>query len=99
MVSKSRLLSMRRSGHPLTSCTGGSIRPSDRHITILDRGHFDVEIDPIEQRSGNTLPISLHLTRTAAALAFQIGEVTARTRIHRRHQYKFARESNAPGRS
>src|SRR6266550_7216179 len=99
IVSKSRLLPLARSGYPLTNCTGGFLRPLARHITVFNRGHFDVEIDPIEQRSGNTLPISLHMTRTAAALAFQIGEVTARTRIHRRHQYKFARESNAPGRS
>src|SRR5438067_5931105 len=53
-----------------------------------------VEIDPIEQRSGNALPISLHLTRPTAALAFQIAEVTTRARVHRRHQHEFARESN-----
>src|SRR6476469_4191436 len=58
-----------------------------------------MEIDSIEQRSGNALPISLHLTRTAAAFAFQIAEVTTRTRVHRRYQHEFARESDAPGRS
>src|SRR6266403_4448593 len=98
IVSKSRLLPLARSGYPLTNCTGGFLRPLARHITVLNRWHFDVEIDPIEQRSGNALPISLHLTRTAAAFAFQIAEITARTRVHRRYQHEFARKSDTPGR-
>src|SRR5437660_9241591 len=99
IVSKSRLLPLARSGYPLTNCTGGFLRPLARHIMVLNRWHFDVEIDPIEQRSGNALPISLHLTRPAAALAFQIAEVATRTRVHRRHQHEFARESNTASRS
>src|SRR5216110_121139 len=99
IVSKSRLLPIARSGYPLTNCTGRFLRPLARHITVLNRWHFDVEIDPIEQRSGNALPISLHLTRPTAALAFQIAEVTTRARVHRRHQHEFARESNAASRS
>src|SRR6476619_7077733 len=97
IVSKSRLLPLARSGYPLTNCTGGFLRPFARHITVLNRWHFDVEIDPIEQRPGNALPISLHLTRTAPAFAFQIAEITARTRVHRRHQHEFARKSDAAG--
>src|SRR5438046_6030125 len=99
IVSKSRLLPLARGGYPLTNCTGRFLQPFARHITILNRWHFDVEIDPIEQRSGNTLPITLHLSRAAAAFAFQIAEVTTRTRIHRCHQHEFARESDAAGRS
>src|SRR5205814_10388110 len=94
IVSKSRLLPIARSGYPLTNCTGRFLRPLARHITVLNRWHFDVEIDPIEQRSGNALPIALHLTRRTAALAFQIAEVITRTRDHRPHQHEFARESN-----
>src|SRR5436190_20143499 len=97
IVSKSRLLPIARSGYPLTNCTGRFLRPLARHITVLNRWHFDVEVDPIEQRSGNTLPITLYLTRTAATFAFQIAEVTARARIHRRDQHEFARESDAAG--
>src|SRR5437016_7223378 len=97
IVSKSRLLPLARSGYPLTNCTGRFLRPFARHITVLNRWHFDVEIDPIEQRSGNTLPISLHLTRAAAAFAFQIAEITARTRVHRRYQHEFAGKSDAAG--
>src|SRR5947208_15916323 len=84
-------------GYPLSKCTGRFLRPYARHITVPNRWHFDVEIDPIEQRSGNALPISLHLTRPAAALAFQISEITTRTWVHRRHQHEFARKSDAPG--
>src|SRR5438067_1973819 len=78
IVSKSRLLPLARGGYPLTNCTGRFLRPFARHITVLNRWHFDVEIDPSEQRSGNALPISLHVTRTAAALTFQIAKITAR---------------------
>src|SRR6476469_8082906 len=99
IVSKSRLLPLARSGYPLTNCTGGFLQPFARHITVLNRGHFNVEIDPIKQRSGNALPIPLHLTGPAAALAFQIAEVTTRAGIHCRDQHEFARKSNAPGRS
>src|SRR4029077_20083783 len=97
IVSKSRLLPLTRSGYPLTNCTGRFLRPFARHFTVLNRWHFDMEIDPIKQRSGNALPISLHLTRTAAAFVFQIAEVTTRTRIHCLYQQEFARKSDAPG--
>src|SRR5437868_12315324 len=97
IVSKSRLLPLARGGYPLTTCTGRFLRPFARHVTVLNRWHFDVEIDPIEQRSGNALPISLHLTPTAEALTFQIAKITARTRVHRRHQHEFARKSHASG--
>src|SRR6266513_3008046 len=50
-----------------------------------------------ETRSRIALPISLYLIRTAAAFAFQIAEVTARARIHRRDQHEFAREGHAAG--
>src|SRR5207248_9266250 len=98
IVSKSRLLPLARGGYPLTNCTGRFLRPFARHITVLNRWHFDVEIDPIEQRSANPLPISLHLTRTAAALTSQIAKITARTRVHRRHQPELARKRARPGR-
>src|SRR5207248_4379158 len=75
--------------------TGGFFQAFARHITILNRRHFNVEIDPIEQRAGDPLPITLDLARTTTAFAFQVAEITARTRIHRRHQHELAWESDA----
>src|SRR5437016_2064899 len=95
IVSKSRLLFLARRGNPFANCTGGFFQAFARHITILNRRHFNVEIDPIEQRSGDPLPVTLDLTRTTTAFAFQVAEITARTRIHRRDQHEFAWESDA----
>jgi hypothetical protein len=39
--------------------------------------HFDVQIDAIEQRPGDPLPITLDLERPASAFTFQIAEITA----------------------
>src|SRR5207248_1583 len=85
IVSESCLLPLPRSGNALANRAGRFLDRLVRNMTILNGGNFDMEIVPIEQWSGNALPISLHLTRTAAAFTFQIAEVTTRTRIHRRH--------------
>src|SRR4029077_19668902 len=69
-----------------------------RNIAIFHSGHFDVQIDPIEQGTGNSLTITLHLHWTAAAFAFQIAEKSTRAGVHRRDQHEFARESQTAGR-
>jgi len=68
---------------------GAFFRAGTGDVAVLDCGNFDVEIDAIEQRSGNSLPITLDLEGTAAAFAFQIAEVSAGTGIHRGHEHEF----------
>lgn len=46
-------------------------------VAVFDGGHFDVEVDAIEERTRNALAITVDLRRTATAFAFQIAEVTA----------------------
>src|SRR5207245_6063445 len=55
--------------------------------------HFDVQIDAVEQRAADAADIALDLHRVALAGPARIAEVTARTRIHGRHQDKAGRES------
>src|SRR6202011_3694778 len=55
-------------------------RPSQ--ILNIDRRNVDVDIDPVQQRPGNTSAILLHLRRTASAFSLHIAVVTARTRVH-----------------
>src|SRR5438552_13681738 len=62
-----------------------------RDITVLDSRNFDVKIDAVEQRPGNSLAVTLDLDRATAALAFQIAEVSARTGIHRGDEHKLGR--------
>ena len=71
--------------------------PLARHIAILDRRHFNVQIDPVEQRPRNSLAIALHLHRTAAAFAFEIAEISTRAGVHRRDQHEFAGKGEAAG--
>src|SRR5207237_6086587 len=39
-------------------------------VAVIDRRDFDVQIDPIEQWSGNALTIALHLNGAATAFPF-----------------------------
>ena len=70
-----------------------------RDIAIFNGRHFDVQIDAIQQRTGDALPIPLHLKWTAAAFAFEIAKIAARTRIHRRDEHELRRKSHAPRRA
>lgn len=55
--------------------------------------HADVQVDAIEQRSGQLAPVALDLFRGAAAAAAGIAEVATGTGIHRRHQLEARRET------
>src|SRR4051812_39105295 len=57
-------------------------------VAVFDGGHFDVEIDAIEERAGDALAITMDLGWTATTLAFQIAEVTAWTRVHRGNEHE-----------
>lgn len=66
-------------------------------VAIFNGRNFDVEIDAIEQGSGDSLAITLDLERSAAAFAFQIAEVSARTRVHRGDEHELGGEGDAAG--
>src|SRR3954468_8203039 len=53
-----------------------------RDVAVFDGGDFDVEIDAIEERAGDALPVTVDLGRAATAFAFQIAEVAARAGVH-----------------
>src|SRR5262249_6734394 len=55
--------------------------------------------DPVHQRSRQSISIFLHLGRRAAALAAQIAEMPAGTRIHCGNKHELARKSERTGRA
>src|SRR2546429_8893351 len=61
----------------------------------FNSGHFNVQIDAIQQRAGDALAITLHLSRTAPAFAFEIAKIAAWARIHRGDQHELRGESDA----
>jgi hypothetical protein len=81
-----------------TDGCGGLFRSGARDVAIFDRWHFDMEIDAIEERTGNALAITMDLGRAATALAFQVAEVSAGTGVHRGDEHEFGRERHAAGR-
>ena len=74
---KARPLLLARTPHSLTNRGGTFLYLRARNITVFHSRHLDVQIDSIEQRPGNSLPIALDLERPASAFAFQITEITA----------------------
>jgi hypothetical protein len=81
---KARPLPLARKSHALTDRSGTFLHPLARNIAVFYGRHLDVQIDPIEQRSGNSLPITLDLERPTSAFPFQIAEITARAGIQAR---------------
>ena len=70
-----------------------------RNFAELHLRHFDMQINTVEQRTGNALAISLNLDGAAAALAFQIAKISARTRIHRGDEHEFRWKCESAGRA
>ena len=60
---KARLLPLARTSDAVTNRRGIFLRPGARNIAVFHGRNFDVQIDAIEQRSGNSLPITLDLKR------------------------------------
>src|SRR5947207_13279612 len=79
---KARLLPFPCTSHAITNRCGTFLCSGARDIAVFHGRNFDVQIDAIEQRSGDSLPITLDLERSALAFAFQIAEVSARTAMH-----------------
>src|SRR5262245_50125248 len=54
-----------------------------------------MQVNAIQQRTGNPLAIALHLGGTATAFAFQVAKVAARAWIHRSDEHELGGESDA----
>ena len=96
---KTHLLPFARAVDAFTDRGGTFFRSIARDVAVFDRWHFDVQVDAIEQWTGNALPITLHLHRAATAFAFQIAEVATRAGVHRRHEHELGRKSDRAGRA
>src|SRR6266404_2297069 len=94
-IAKTLLLRLPRADNATPDRTGTFLSAFAGDITVFDCGHFNVQIDAVEQRAGNALPISLHLKRAATAFALQIAKIAARTGIHRRNEHEFRGKSDA----
>jgi len=80
---KARLLALARATDAIPDRGGAFFGAGAANVAVFHRRNFDMEIDAIEQRSGDSLAVTLDLERTTAAFAFQIAEVSAGTGVHR----------------
>src|SRR6267143_1345926 len=91
------LLTLTRPRNPFANQVGTFLDTLTRHIPIFNRRNFNVQIDAIEQRTGNALTVTMHLHRTATTFAFQIAKVSAGTRIHRCYEHELGWKCEAAG--
>ena len=63
----------------------------------MDRRNFDVDVDAIEQGSGNLGHVALDHRRRAHALPRFVVEVSARAGIHRGRQHEARRKAERHG--
>src|SRR6266404_7119330 len=94
-IAKTLLLKLPRADNATPDRTGTFLSAFAGDITIFDCGHFNVQIDAVEQRAGDSLAIALHLKRPATAFALQVAEIAAWTGIHRRNEHQLRGKSDA----
>src|SRR5437667_1829970 len=94
VIAEALLLKLSRSDNALANRSGSFLCAFAGNIAIFDCGHFNVQIDAVEQRAGHSLAIALHLKRPTTAFAFQIAKIAARAGIHRRNEHELRRKSD-----
>src|SRR5258706_15946484 len=57
-------------------------------LLIAQSGNFNLNVDAVEQRTGDARTVALDLQRRAYAFFLRIGEEAADARVHRRDQHK-----------
>src|SRR6266581_4390059 len=95
IITETLLLKLPCSNDAFANSSGSFLCTFAGDITIFACGHFDVQIDAVEQRPGDSLPIALHLKRAATAFALQVAKIAARTGIHRRNEHQLRGKSDA----
>ena len=68
-------------------------------FVLGERRHLELEIDAIEQRTGDPAAVPRDLIGRAAAARARMSEIAARTRIHRGDELEHGRELRLPGRA
>jgi len=64
------LLNATGCNHPFADVAGGLAGMRAGEVFELDGGHFHMDVDAVEKRSGDALPVSLDLNGRTAALPF-----------------------------
>src|SRR4029453_7956145 len=95
VAAKPLLLALTRAHDPLTNRGRRLFSALAGDVAILNSGHVNVQIDAIQQRAGDALAITLHLSRTATAFAFEIAKIAAWAGIHRGDQHELRGDSDA----
>src|SRR5882724_13398363 len=95
VMAEALLLKLSRADNALPNRSGSFLCAFAGDITIFDCGHFNVQIDAVEQRAGDSLAIALHLKRPATAFALQVAEIAAWTGIHRRNEHQLRGKRDA----
>src|ERR1700746_1196250 len=95
VIAEALLLKLSRSDTPLANRSGSFLCAFAGNIAIFDCGHFNVQIDAVEQRAGHSLAIALPLKRTATSCALQIAKIAAWPWIHRRNEHQLRGKSDA----
>ena len=94
-----RELALPRSLHTCTDDRARFPARTTRELIRRNRRHFDVNVDPIEQRSRDASAVTSHLFGRAMAFARVVTEIPARARIHRGNQGKARWKRNAERRA
>src|SRR5690606_5789261 len=62
-----------------------------RHLARVERRHVHVEVDAVEQRTGDPGRVALHLTRVAHAARLARAIEAARAGVHRGDEHEASR--------
>ena len=65
-------------------------------LVILQRRDLHNQVDPVQQRAGDTAVVAAHLLRRAAAAARGVPVPAALAGVHRAHQHEAGREGHRP---
>src|SRR6478672_5838259 len=98
-ITKTFLLPLPGTDNPLADGSRIFLGAFAGDVAIFDRGHLNVQIDAVEQWTGNALPVSLHLKRPATAFAFQVAEISTRAWVHRGNEHELGGKSDAARRA
>ena len=70
-----------------------------RQFLVLHRRNLDVQVDAVEQRTGDSRQVSLDQRRRTGALVQRISVIPALTGIHRGREHEARREGQGHGRA
>lgn len=96
---RARQLTLPRSGDPGADNGRGLAAAARTQFRVIDPRNFELQINAIEQRPGDSRSIAIHLIGRTAAAPVGIAGVPARARVHRGNQLKAGRKVGLARRS